>query len=298
MALARLAAVYGKERDLKVTALTVDHGLRPESAAEAAQVAQWCQALGLEHHILIWDGEKPKAGVQEAARQMRYKLLARAANERGVATLLTAHSADDQAETVFMRLSRGAGPLGLSAMFAAGWVAASAGEAVRLLRPLLSVSRASMTATVDAFGQPFVDDPSNDDPNYERIRTRALLAALEEQGLLTQSELLRTAHRMQAATQSLRAQETALLQNLNGCFFGWGGVAINIPNVTQKDAKGLNGLCRRLIYAVSGHDYAPEIEATDNVIRRAVETGTATLGGALIKSHRNQLWFLREPPRS
>ncbi len=295
MALARLATLYAKALGIGVTAFTVDHGLRPESADEAAQVSKWCKTIGLQHRILVWNGEKPKTGIQEAARNARYKLLARAANEHGFDTILTAHSADDQAETVFMRLARGAGPTGLAAMRPVGRVADGAGEPVRLVRPLLSVSRAQLTATVAGFDQAFVDDPSNDDPGYERIRTRALLAALQEQELLTQTELLRTADRMQVATQSLRAQETDLLQQLKGCFFQWGGVAIDLPNPIEIACAGIHRLCRRLVHAVSGHDYAPDIEATAKAYHQAIATGAATLGGALIKSHQHQLWFLREP---
>ncbi len=295
MALAHLAAIYGKDQGLRVTALTVDHGLRPESAGEAAQVAAWCQGVGLEHRILVWDGEKPASGIQDAARRARYKLLAEAANEIGVSTILTAHSADDQAETVFMRLARGAGPAGLGAMRAIGQIASAAGKPVRLVRPLLSISRAQLTATVTAFGQAFVDDPSNDDPSYERIRTRALLAALGEQDILSQSELLRTAQYMQDAAQSLRAQETALFQQLSGCFYRWGGIAIAAHNAANSSPIVMHRLCRRLIYTVGGQDYAPDIEAAGKAFQQAMDNGTATLGGALIKRQKELLWFLREP---
>ena len=295
MALARLAAIYGKTKGLRVTALTVDHGLRPESSDEAAQVARWCKAAGLVHRILAWDGEKPTTGIQNAARRARYKLLAGAANDIGIETILTAHSADDQAETVFMRLARGAGPTGLAAMRAIGHVAAAGGRPVRLVRPLLSISRAQLTATVAEFEQAFVDDPSNDDPGYERIRTRALLAALQEQGLLTQTELLRTATRMQDAAQLLRAQEDALLQSLGGCFYQWGGIAVDLERASQTSKNAVHGLCRRVIYAVGGQDYAPDIEAAGKAFHQVIEKGAATLGGALLKSHQQRLWFLREP---
>ena len=201
MALARLAAEYAVKTGNSVLALTVDHGLREESGAEAKRVADWCAAIGLAHKTLIWTGEKPKTGIQEAAREARYGLLVRAAQEAGFDALLTAHSADDQAETIFMRLTRGAGPRGLSAMREVTYIAAGAGERIRLVRPLLRYSRARLTSTVKAYGQRYVDDPSNDDPVYERIRTRALLAALGQQNILTQKSLLRCADRMRKAEQ-------------------------------------------------------------------------------------------------
>ncbi|MHA7873600.1 MAG: tRNA lysidine(34) synthetase TilS, partial [Hyphococcus sp.] len=185
MALARLAAVFAARKKVRVLALTVDHGLRPESAQEAEQAAAWCKAAGLTHCILTWEGAKPSSGIQEAARHARYKLLAQAVEEAGLATLLTAHSADDQAETVFMRLARGAGAAGLSGMSATRLIAAGPGAPIRLVRPFLTAPRNRLTAAVEGFRQPYIDDPGNDDPAFERIRARALLAALEQQSILT-----------------------------------------------------------------------------------------------------------------
>ena len=108
MALACLSAEYARNNDAHVLALIVDHGLRENSKEEAAQTVKWCEALGLEAKLLRWEGEKPTSQIQEQARAARYRLLASACNEAGVDTLMTAHSADDQAETVFMRLARGA----------------------------------------------------------------------------------------------------------------------------------------------------------------------------------------------
>lgn len=295
MALARLSAAYAKSNSISVLALTVDHGLRPESSQEAAQVAAWCAAAGLRHRTLAWKGEKPTTGMQEAARNARYGLLARAAQAAGHDAILTAHSADDQAETVFMRLARGSGPHGLSAMSEAAWIAAGADDPVRLLRPLLSVSRANLTATVEAFNQPFVDDPGNDDPAYERIRTRALLAALEEQELLTQKALLRTAARMRTASRLLRSGEEALFQSLGGCFYQWGGASLGVRAGRGKKADDIAGLCQRLIFAVSGQAHPPDADAAGAAFADTLEKKTATLGGALLKSDGDRLWFLREP---
>ena len=124
MALARLCAAWGQGSGAKAVALTVDHGLRPQSAAEAAKAKAWCEAAGLQHETLVWTGPKPATGLQAAARAARYGLLIEAARSHGCEALLTAHNEDDQAETLFMRLSRGAGARGLSAMRAESLVAA------------------------------------------------------------------------------------------------------------------------------------------------------------------------------
>lgn len=295
MALARLSALYAENTGAAVLALTVDHGLRPQSASEAAQTAQWCKAAGLAHRTLAWAGDKPTTGIQEAARHARYGLLAAACAEAGIDALLTAHNASDQAETFLMRFARGAGPSGLAAMAEESQIAAGAGAPIRLIRPLLDYSRARLTATVKAFGQAFVDDPGNDDPAYERIRMRALLAQLEGEGALSTEALLRTIARQRAAARRLRDQEEALFRHTAGCFYRWGGVSLCADAVGHSDGDALAGLCRRLIHAVSGEAYAPDEDKARNALDGALQTGAATAGGALIKLWQGRLWFLREP---
>ena len=155
-----------------VTVLTVDHGLRPASAEEAAQVGRWARALGLDHAILGWRGAKPSSGLQAAAREARYALMSDWCLEHGAAAIVTAHTANDQAETVMMRLARGSGVDGLAGMMRetlAPWP---------VLRPLLGVTRARLRAVLTAAGHDWIDDPSNDDTAFERIRMRQALDAL------------------------------------------------------------------------------------------------------------------------
>nr|WP_281373864.1 tRNA lysidine(34) synthetase TilS [Parvularcula dongshanensis] len=180
------------ERGLPVVALTVDHGLREGSAGDAETVAEWCQARGVPHETLAWEGEKPTTGIQDAARRARYRLLCEACERLGLDRLAAAHTLDDQAETVFMRLRRGAGR-GLAGMPPSRKIASGPGEPVTLLRPLLGERRAATRAYTEAHGLPVREDPTNFDERYERVRVRALLAALEEQELLTAEALGRTA---------------------------------------------------------------------------------------------------------
>ena len=179
-------------RDMPVTALTVDHGLREGSAEDARVVATWCAARGVPHETLRWTGDKPLAGVQAAARAARYRLLCEACERLGLDRLATGHTLDDQAETVFMRLRRGAGR-GLAAMPPRREIASGPGAPVALLRPMLGVRRAEARAYAEAHGLPVRDDPSNEDEGFERVRVRAVMGALEEQGLLTPEALARTA---------------------------------------------------------------------------------------------------------
>jgi len=173
----------------------VDHGLRPEAAAEAAAVAEWCRIRKIDHETLVWEGEKPKTGIQDAARNARYRLLCRACERMGIKHLFTGHTADDQAETVFMRLRRGAGR-GLAGMPAQRKIAAGPGDLITLHRAMLSVRRGAARAYAEDKDLPFIDDPSNEDEGYERVRVRALLAALEQQDLLTVEALCRSSRRI------------------------------------------------------------------------------------------------------
>lgn len=153
----------------KVEAVTVDHGLRPESAAEAAMVEAWCAARSIPHAILTLP--KPIAGtIQAGARKARYAVLEAWRLEKGVDWIVTAHHADDQLETMLMRLNRGSGVGGLAG------VRARRGA---VLRPLLGVRKADLVAHVEANAIPYVRDPSNGDMRFDRVRLRAALAGVD-----------------------------------------------------------------------------------------------------------------------
>ena len=174
LALLLLAA---EARPLRVEAATVDHALRPESRAEAETVAQLCERLGVPHAILTAEWEqKPETGIQERARLMRYRMLGNWARERGLTALATAHHVDDQAETLLMRLARGAGVKGLAGMRPVGRAAANA---IALVRPLLGWRHSELEAVCASAGIVPVQDPSNEDEQFERVRVRKALAAMD-----------------------------------------------------------------------------------------------------------------------
>ncbi len=158
----------------RVEAATVDHGLRPESAQEAAMVARACTALGVPHATLAV--EVGEGNLQARAREARYAALAEWMTARGLAALATAHHADDQAETLLMRLNRGSGVAGLSGVRPRGEVP---GTALLLLRPLLGWRRAELAAVVAAAGLTAAADPSNADPRFDRVRIRRALAGAD-----------------------------------------------------------------------------------------------------------------------
>ncbi len=161
----------------RLVAVTVDHGLRTEAAREAREVKRLARQLDLPHRTMRWTGDKPKTGLPAAARAARYRLLAQAARSVGATHVLTAHTRDDQAETLLMRLVRGSGIAGLAAM-----TRASARGGVVLARPFLDVPKSRLVATLNKAKVAFADDPTNRDTTFTRPRLRALLPLLAAEG--------------------------------------------------------------------------------------------------------------------
>ncbi len=168
----------------EISVLTVNHGLRAQAHEEAALVAKAAARLGFKHHVLHWRETKPSTGLQEAARQARYALMSEWCAGNGVDTLMTAHTLDDQAETVLMRLTRASGIDGL-----AGMAARNSLFGMTLLRPLLGIERARLRATLTMFGQEWAEDSSNEDPRFTRVRLRQAMPELAKLGV-TQKRLI------------------------------------------------------------------------------------------------------------
>jgi tRNA(Ile)-lysidine synthase len=208
VALMLLAAHWSGRRTVPVEVATIDHGLRSDSRTEAETVAHWAESLGFAHHLLSWQGEKPATRIQERARQARYRLLQECAARTGADHILAAHHADDQAETVLLRLTRGSGPAGL-----AGMARFTRFGAVTLARPLLDVPKADLVAFCEAAGHPFFEDSSNENPAFARTRLRALRGLLEAEGL-DRSALLRLARRAARAEAALAETTAATRSNL------------------------------------------------------------------------------------
>src|SRR5712664_1732190 len=184
-------------RGPRLIAVTVDHGLRAEAAAEAREVKRLARTLDLPHRTMRWTGEKPKTGLPAAARTARYRLLAQAARASGATHILTAHTRDDQAETLLMRLLRGSGINGLAAM-----ARESERDGVLLARPFLHVSKSQLVATLKKAKIGFADDPTNRDTSFTRPRLRAIMPVLAAEGGDARN-LARLASRLARANQAV-----------------------------------------------------------------------------------------------
>lgn len=266
----------------RLHAVTVDHGLRAASAGEAAQVAALCRDLGVPHATLRWEGARPAANIQAAARAARYRLIADWCADRGIAWLATAHHADDQAETLLMRLARGAGVAGLSAIRSRRTI----GQGVTLLRPLLDIRRHELAAVVAEAGLSAIDDPSNHERRYDRVRARAWLRA--------QPEL--DAAQLAASAAHLADAEAALAWTAE---LAWNSRATDTVAAIDVDAAGLPREIQRrlLVRAIERLGGAtPRGPDIDNLLRQLESGKVGTLAG--VRAEGRDSWRLRAaPPR-
>ncbi len=263
MALALLAHDWAIARQGRVLALVVDHGLRPESGGEARATLERLGGHGIAGEILGWTGPKPASGLQQVARDARYRLLFEACRRHGVLHLLVAHHAGDQAETVAMRAARRSGPDGL-----AGMAAVVEHRSVRLLRPLLGVPRDRLTATLEARAVGWVDDPSNDDRRFERVRIRQDGGALAAAATEPAARAARDRALAEAAVEALDVEPD-------------GAVALDHALLSRLDGEIAARLLSRVVQSVGGGDYPPR---RDRLERAAARLSQGAIGGKSGKS--------------
>jgi tRNA(Ile)-lysidine synthase len=276
--LARAAGVKG------LVALTVDHGLRQESASEAERVARWCAQVGVEHHVLTWAGEKPKTGLQAKARQARYDLMSNYCLVQGIPVLMTAHTQDDQAETVAMRRVRTQSAAALAGIWPeTNW------QGVRVVRPLLGVRRHAIREWLTQLGQDWIDDPSNDDSRFERVRVRRALADDKVVVLAAYAEQARKeAVGLANAVDAWVAGHA--LQKPEGYF------AFDRGLLRQENESVQAGVLARLISRVSG-ETSLEASALKRLSEGLSIEGRRTLGEALIAVRVGDVLVTREAGR-
>lgn len=293
IALACLMAEYAKRRPgLRLTALTVDHGLRAASRAEAEQVQRWLAdpAINMPHVTLVWRDPKPASNIQAQARAARYDLMRDWCMAQGAQVLMTGHHLDDQAETVLMRLGRGSGVDGLAAIEAKRrW------NGLWLLRPLLPWPKQALKEILTVRGQAWIEDPSNLDREYARTRTREAMALLLPEGVTAQ-RIADTARRMARARDALEhyARERLSLVERQGDEIAFDPERLLAP----PDETALRAL-RLLLREVGGGLYLPPEEETMALCQALREPDFAgrTLAGCQFKRDKNIIRIMREKGR-
>jgi tRNA(Ile)-lysidine synthase len=300
-ALLVIAARWAKKRKHapKLLAVTVDHGLRPEARREAATVKRLARRLGVPHRTLRWRGQKPKTGLQEAARIARYSLLAQAAVRAGYEHILTAHTLDDQAETVLLRLARGSGLSGLAGMAHASALPVGAETAIFLVRPLLRIPKSRLVATLKAAGIGHSEDASNRDPRFTRARLRMLMPALAREGLDARG-LMRLAMRMRRAEATIEfAVGAARAALAPGPWRERGPIVFDVAHFRDLPAEVALRVLGRAV-AQTGDEGPVELgklEQLYEVLRQSRPPLRRTLAGALITLAGERLTVERAPAR-
>ena len=274
----------------RVIAATVDHGLRAAAADEVAMVSSWCAGVGVPHATLAADRAIGPSDIQAGARAMRYDLLEAWASTAGATLLATAHHADDQAETFLMRAARGSGSAGL-----AGIRANRPLGGISLIRPLLGWRRAALRALVEKAGIPFVDDPSNSDERFERVRVRQLLAA---EPWLDPLQLANAAAHAAEVDGALADLADRLWQHhVTGADDGTVRVALpDVPRELRRRVarRAIDQVRRAAAIDRPAFDMASNIES----LLDALEQGkSATQGGVLVAVKRGIWHFKQAPPR-
>lgn len=297
LALTLLADRWTRARRIGLLALTVDHRLRPGASAEAARVHAMVSRRGIPHQVLVWQRDEPAGsgqtiatGIQAKARTARYRLLQDAARIAGAIVLLVGHTADDQAETVAMRARRQSDGVGL-----AGMAAIHPLDHVLVCRPLLWCSRARTAVTVRAFGLHPVEDPSNTDRRFERVRTRALLALRPER---SRSLLARVG----AAVRVRRSLETRVAGLMGAAVtLSPAGYAVLDRSALMAAEEGVaTALVLGLLGAIGAGPYPPARTAVERLVRwcRAEDWQQGcgrTLAGCLVRRRRREILVMREP---
>jgi tRNA(Ile)-lysidine synthase len=301
-ALMALAARWGASlrRGPRLVAVTVDHGLRPGSAREARAVKRLAQQIGVEHRTVRWLGPKPSTGIQEAAREHRYQLLAAAARRVGARHVLTAHTRDDQAETVLFRLARGSGLTGL-----AGMTRITPCEDVLVVRPFLGLAKARLVATLEAAGIGYVEDPSNTDPRFARARLRRIMPTLSAEGL-DAPRLARLARRLARAERALQIQADEAFSRLAaGPEPGRGCIRLDLPGYCELPTE----IALRVLgtaVATLGQEGPAELGKLEALLAAILAAATGprpslrlrrTLAGAMITLEAERLIVEQAPPR-
>ncbi len=272
-------------------AVTIDHGLRPDSAAEARAVARLCAERGIAHRTLAWSGAKPSTGLPAAAREARYRLLAEAAQAQGIGLIVTGHTADDQAETVLMRQAReraemaGRGLAGMATATLYDW-------RIWIARPLLGARRAALRAFLRREHVGWVEDPTNTDAHFERPRIRAVLG--EGEGGQRFAEAISLARRAAGGREQLGRHAAALIADFASLPAN-GLIRLDPGFAKAEDAPAAVYALRVLLATAGGASLLPD-QARSEALFQQMRAGPlcATLSRTAVDTRRTGIFLRRE----
>ncbi|MEL6451749.1 MAG: tRNA lysidine(34) synthetase TilS [Pseudomonadota bacterium] len=286
VALLAVLAEYARRTGIELNVITVDHGLRPEAKDEVALVTDLCARWGLAHHVEYWTGWGGDGNLQAAARDARYELMADWAYGNQISHIALGHTADDQAETFLMRLARGAGVDGLSAM-----APRRVRHGITWVRPFLRIERSALRSYLRAARLDWCEDPSNNNRDYERIRVRDALTVLGTLGVQTET-LVDVAENMARAREALDWQTFLAARDVASLVHGI--VAFDLRKYRMLPEEIGRRLLIHAITWTSGSAYPPRRDAVIRTQKSVRGGQTATLDGCQISVEGNVAWVYRE----
>ena len=279
---------WSNKKNLKIVILTVDHNLRNGSADEALYVGELCNKLGLIHKTLFWDHEDIEGNLSASAREARYRLMQNSIPSDAI--LITGHTLDDQAETFLMRLRRGSGVDGLASMAEQSYLSFG-NDGITIFRPLLDFERQTLRKILKFYKVDWIEDPTNNDQSFERVRVRDLLARFVEIGI-DKNTIGRTALLMQSAKTALNHFASDCYEKFGSCDNG--DIIFDFSEFSKQplDVK------RRLISAaqkwISNQKYRPRLSQVDALINSIDEKVTFSGSGTICYFHNNSIRITRE----
>lgn len=278
----RLAATRGTT----LSVVTVDHGLRPEAKEEVRLVASACAQFGLSHQVLNWSGWDGSGNLQDAARRARYRMISEWAQANDIPAVALAHTMNDQAETVLMRMRRASGVDGLSAMSAR-----QMRHDILWLRPLLRVTRDALRDVLRSEGIEWAEDPSNSDARFDRVKARRALAELAPLGVTVEA-LAQTAQNMAMARAALEAQTRKVIAASTQVRAG--AIALDPSLLAQEPLEIQRRVYLACLNWITGADYAPRAKTLDAARQALAQQGAATIDGCHMRMERGLVWIFRE----
>ncbi|MHA6288888.1 tRNA lysidine(34) synthetase TilS [Maricaulis sp. CAU 1757] len=293
-ALLGLAVDWADRTGRPLHAFIVDHQLRAGSHRDAERAALMAARLGVRVHCLEWAGAKPSTGIQSAARTARYRMIAAGCRAIGASLLLTAHTADDQAETVLMRLASGSGWRGLAGMRErAAYPVWPDGYGLELGRPLLEVTRRQLREGLEASGESWIEDPANADRRFQRVRLRQRLTALRQHGWQSGRLIHLAAELRKLDAAEARAAGRLARQSL--VIHAWGGIELDPDQLGAAVSVLRRRVLGEAMRAVSGAEARPTGQALECLETALLARRASVAAGVRLVTWRGAWWLVRDP---
>ena len=290
LCLAYFSKIYAFEFKNKIHVLIVDHKLRKESQKEALKVKNILKKKGLKGKILSWQGKIPKSNIQQSARNIRYSLISNYCLKKNIKFLLTAHHLDDQIENFFIRLFRGSGLTGLSSMTEN----VNYNSNLKIIRPFLNINKADLKQITLNFFKTYIQDPSNENEKFLRVRIRKYRKNMEKEGLDT-SKIIKTVNNLLSANKALNFYKNKALHKYVS-FLSKNKCLINKKIFSDEAAEIIFKSFSDTLSLVSGKYYPPRSKKIISLIERVrkAKFSRSTLGGCIIEKRDSFILISKE----